>query len=308
MRSALAWDGLEVSEPVVFGLGAGLGFFYRHEPGESPSRRFNGRAPDLEGTFYRRAGVPIRWSGRWKPDLIRRALASARPVLAQTDIHPIPYYDDVHFIGHGLAIVGLDEQGVVVADIAAEGLSTMPLAAFRSAVARAHPPLLESFRYGVAPRLAGVDVPGSAPDAIRQVARYMLVPPSSEEGLPGMRRLATELPAWVELEDGRWAARFGYQAIEKRGTGGGHFRTLYASFLRELAEHGIDAPGIAELERAAAAWTAAGEELKRGAFTDDDASFAGRLHEAARHVAAAADHEAAAFRALGDRFGADLRA
>lgn len=307
MRSALAWDGFDVSEAVVFGLGAGLGFFYRHEPGESPSRRFNGRAPDLEGSFYRRVGVPIRWMGRWRPDLIRRALAAGRPVLAQTDIHPIPYYDDVHFVGHGLAVVGLTTEGEIeAADIAADGLSTMPLEAFRAAVAHAHPPLLEPYRYGVAPKPRSIEVGGLAPAAIRQVATYLLAPPGPDEGLPAMRRLAAELPSWAELEDGRWAARFGYQAIEKRGTGGGNFRALYAAFLREVGAHGVEAPGASELEQAASAWTDAGEELKKGAFADDGATLVRHLRAAAGHVARAADLEEAVQRGLAERFGADV--
>ena len=309
MRSALAWDGFEVSEAAVFGLGAGLGFFYRHEPGASPSRRFNGRAPDLEGSFYRRVGVPIRWVGSWRPDVIRRAVAAGRPVLAQTDIHPIPYYDDVHFTGHGLAIVGIaEDERLEAADIAADGLSTMPLDAFRAAVARAHPPLLEPYRYGVAPRPRSVDVAALAPDAVRQVVTYMLSPPGADEGLPAIRKLAAELPGWAELPDGRWCARFGYQAIEKRGTGGGNFRALYATFLGELVERGVDAPGVAEFERAAAAWTAAGEALKQGAFASDDDAFATFLHDAARRVGAAADAEEAALRALAERFGAGTSA
>ena len=305
VRSALAWDGFDVSEAAVFGLGAGLGFFYRHEPDESASRRFNGRAPDLEGSFYRRVGVPIRWVGSWRPDLIRRALAAGRPVLAQTDIHPIPYYDDVHFSGHGLAVVGIErDERVEAADIAAEDLSEMPLDALRAAVARAHPPLLEPYRYGVAPRLRSVEVKALAPGAIRQVVAYMLAPPSADEGLPAIRKLAVELPSWVELPDGRWCARFGYQAIEKRGTGGGNFRALYASFLRELGDVGLEAPGVAAFERAAAAWTAAGDGLKRGAFTSDDDAFAAALAEAAGHVRSAAEHEDHALRELGDRYGA----
>ena len=41
---------------------------------------------------------------------------------------------------------------------------------------------------------------------------------------------------WAKEENFSWTARFGYQAIEKRGTGGGGFRKLFALFLAEAAD------------------------------------------------------------------------
>ncbi len=127
LRSVLAYDGVNLSEALTFGLGSGLGFFYLQEPNSSPTRRFNGRAPDLEGNFYRLVRCPIAWATSWQPELITESLAANRPVLAQTDIHPIPYYDDAHFTGHGLVVVGLEDDEVLTADIAAEGFSKMTL-------------------------------------------------------------------------------------------------------------------------------------------------------------------------------------
>jgi hypothetical protein len=39
---------------------------------------------------------------------------------------------------------------------------------------------------------------------------------------------------WPEVaEDWQWCARFLYQVIERRGTGGGNFRKMYSRFLEE---------------------------------------------------------------------------
>ncbi len=80
----------------------------------------------------------------------------------------------------------------------------------------------------------------------------MIEPPLGEyEGLPGLRRLAAEIGEWPEAtEDWQWCARFNYQVIERRGTGGGNFRRMYARFLEEA--------GYAEAELASEAsdlWT-----------------------------------------------------
>ncbi len=53
-----------------------------------------------------------------------------------------------------------------------------------------------------------------------------------------------------------WCARFGYQVIERRGTGGGNFRLMYSRFLDEAGRD--EAPLAAH---AAALWTALAEGL-----------------------------------------------
>jgi len=72
------------------------------------------------------------------------------------------------------------------------------------------------------------------------------------QGLPALRRFAAEVGAWPEeAEDSRWCARFLYQVIERRGTGGGNFRLMYSRF---LAEVGYEESALAGA--AAEAWTA----------------------------------------------------
>jgi hypothetical protein len=78
-------------------------------------------------------------------------------------------------------------------------------------------------------------------------------------GLPALRRLADQVRDWPEqARDWQWCARFGYQVIERRGTGGGNFRAMYARFL--------DQAGYTEPARraalASACWTALADGLR----------------------------------------------
>jgi Domain of unknown function (DUF4872) len=80
----------------------------------------------------------------------------------------------------------------------------------------------------------------------------MLEPPLGEyEGLPALRRFADEVGSWPEsADDWQWCARFLYQVIERRGTGGGNFRKMYSRFLEEA---GYEESALAR--EASDAWT-----------------------------------------------------
>ena len=83
----------------------------------------------------------------------------------------------------------------------------------------------------------------------------MLEPPLGDfEGLPALRRFAAEVGEWPgEARGLAWCARFCYQVIERRGTGGGNFRLMYSRFLDEV---GSEHAGLAA--EAGEAWTALG--------------------------------------------------
>jgi len=110
------------------------------------------------------------------------------------------------------------------------------------------------------------DVRGAAAAAIERNAGQMLDPPLGEyEGLPALRRFAAEVGDWPEqIEDWQWCARFGYQVIERRGTGGGNFRLMYSRFLDEVGRE--EARLAAD---AASRWTTLAEHLLVASETDD---------------------------------------
>lgn len=281
VQNVLRYDGVGLSEAMVFGLGSGLGFFYLHDPDASPTHRFNGRAADLEGNFYRHVGRPLPWAEQWSPREMAQAIAAGRPVLAQTDIYYLPYYrPQVHFIGHGIVITGIDLQAqtAVVADIADEQPIRLDLAHLHEAMGHEAPPLLQPYRWAAAPPLDASPVTADAlRRAIGATCRYMLTPPSPVEGVPAMAVMAAQLPAWAAAPDWAWCARFGYQSIEKRGTGGGGFRHLYADFLAEAEAYlpqlaSVD--GVARFHTLGEQWSAVAEELKAVFVAEDKARFA----------------------------------
>ena len=280
VADVLRFDGTPLSEAMVFGLGSGLGFFYVDDPRYSPTRRFNGRANDLEGKFYRLAGAPLDWAGTWQPGRIAEALAAGRPVLAQTDIAYLPYYEPAHFPLHGVVVTAIDgeTETVRLADTASPELLEVPWPAFRAALVGEHCPLMQPYRFAAAPLVSAPADAGHIAQALAVTAEEMLYPPEPHFGLPALTRLARAFATWAEVPDWAWCARFAYQGIEKRGTGGGAFRFMYADFLDEVTPVLPALAGSAAAARCRASgrlWQALASECKRVFVEQDRAGFAG---------------------------------
>jgi len=233
---------------MAFGLGAGLGFYYLASPAISPTRLILGRQWPLEETACEVLGAPLRvltdddpvraWEG------VRRALERGLAPILSTDLRFLPYWRTTSpFNGHRVVLAGYsDEEGLArVADTHWEPLQVVPLADLERARSSPGQPL------GYTGRLwMEVDAPRRAPDwrdavadALRRQARHMLFSSDGLSGISALERFAEELPLWPgqarDEEDRAWCFRFAYQCIERRGTGGGNFRLLYARFLDEAA-------------------------------------------------------------------------
>jgi Butirosin biosynthesis protein H, N-terminal/Domain of unknown function (DUF4872) len=252
LRNLLGFHGVEISEEMAFGLGAGACFYYIVLDEHSPSRFTNGRAARLEENFLELTGARLRLRTDPDPDasweMAKEAVDDGRPVLILTDLYYLDHYGrSAHFPGHAVVLAGYDEELAWVSDTAFEDLQTTSLEGLREA-RHAQQPIfpLEGHAIDV-PEGTEIDrdeLLAQAPKAIERAAGQMLEPPLGEyEGLPALRRFAAEVGDWPEAaEDWQWCARFLYQVIERRGTGGGNFRKMYARF---LAEAGYEESAIA---------------------------------------------------------------
>jgi len=254
LRNLLAFHGAELSEEMAFGLGAGAGFYYLAIDGTSPSRWFNGRTARLEETFRELTGaaLALRTFGAdegeaW--EAARAEIDAGRPALLLTDIYHLDHYgNSAHFPGHAVVLAGYDDEVAYLSDTAFAELQATRLENLLLARHSTHPAFpLEGHMFTVADGVERAALEAAAPAAIARAAAEMLEPPFGEYGgLPALDRLAAEAGSWPEaVEDWRWCARFAYQVIERRGTGGGAFRPMYARFLAEA--------GRAEAPLAAAA-------------------------------------------------------
>jgi hypothetical protein len=287
LRNLLAHHGVAISEEMALGLGAGVSFYYLHLDGQSPSRFTNGRVGRLEEQFLELTGLPLAFQtfddadASW--EAAREAVDSGRPALLLTDLYYLDHYgNSAHFPGHAVVLAGYDAEVAYLSDTAFDELQTTGLENLARARHGRHPVFPLAGQMLSVPDGAELADPREAIHAaIARNARQMLEPPLGEhEGIPALRRFVDELPRWPdELEDWQWCARFGYQVIERRGTGGGNFRLMYSRF---LAEAGRDEAALAA--EAAASWTALATELL--AASEEEAADAGRWRGIGERAAA----------------------
>jgi len=292
LRNLLAFHGTEISEEMAFGLGAGACFYYVTIEDASPTRWFNGRTARLEENFDRLTGAALELrtfepgdGGAWAA--ARAEVDAGRPALLLTDLYHLDHYgNSAHFPGHAVVLAGYDDEVAHLSDTGFERLQTTRLENLDRARHSDHPAYpLAGHMFTASAEVSPERLREAVPASIEAAARAMLEPEfPGFSGLDAVRRLAEEAGSWPEVAtDWQWCARFGYQVIERRGTGGGAFRAMYSRFLEEAGRP--EAPLAAD---AADAWTELGEALRTASENDDpEPDLWRRIDIAANRVATA---------------------
>ena len=144
LRNLLAFHGLEMSEEMALGLGAGVSFYYVVLEGSSPSRFTNGRTGRLEEQFVELTGAPLRLATFDDPevawDTARGAVDAGRPAILITDLYYLDHYGkSAHFPGHAVVLAGYDSDVAYLSDTGFEDLQTTRLEGLKQARHGDHP-------------------------------------------------------------------------------------------------------------------------------------------------------------------------
>ena len=272
LRNLLGFHGIELSEEMAFGLGAGACFYYLVLEEASPTRWFNGRVARLEENFREITGASLELrtfepgAAAW--NAARAEVDAGRPALLLTDLYYLDHYGrSAHFPGHAVVLAGYDESAALLSDTGFEELQRTSLDGLDRARHSDHPAYpLQGHMFTVGGQIDPDALRAAVPGAVERAAHEMLEPSWGEfSGLPAVRRLAGEAGSWPEqTEDWQWCARFGYQVIERRGTGGGNFRLMYSRFLEEAGY-----PEASLAAEAAASWSRLAEAFRAASERDD---------------------------------------
>lgn len=243
IRDLFEFHGTHLTEAMCFGLGAGLGITYLELPDAPVPFMTHVRSLGYENRVFENVGVPFEWSSYRSSDEAKRALEelldAGRPALLLTDIFHLPYFGSrTHFPGH--AIMAWQRLPLAASVLVTDTEKQHPIAVECAALTRARfsrqPPFIHSGDL-FAPKSIDADVsPERIADAIRQNAELLLAG-GPRSGLQALDSWINDLARWESTGDWRWTTRFAYQVIEKRGTGGGGFRQMYAEFLVEASRN-----------------------------------------------------------------------
>ena len=271
IRDLLEFHGLVMSEACCFGLGAGLGITYVETAASNTPFIVHVRSMEFEEKVFNTLDVPFSWRSyrdqRSANTDLKRVLNENRPALLLTDIFHLPYFQSsTHFAGHAIVAWLYDEERdeVLVSDTERPGLIAVSTADLADARFSTAPPFIHNGNL-FAPEAIKASI---TPERIRRAIfdnAYALANGDRFSGLAALDTWIDRLSHWAADENWRWSLRFAYQVIEKRGTGGAGFRTLYADFLEEASARLTvvrDAKLVELMRGAAAAWSGLAAVLK----------------------------------------------
>ncbi|WP_406419228.1 BtrH N-terminal domain-containing protein [Streptomyces sp. NBC_01614] len=262
----LRTQGLDLSEPMLFGLGSGLSFVYW----DSKRMAFpflGGRVKpfDLTRNLASRLGLELvvreTSSPRRAWENVAAPIDAGHPVGLQLDSFHLDYFGSkVHFGGHVVAMYGYDDHDAYLVDTDQQGGAvTTSLAGLAQARAARGPMTAKhrSFTLSVPTDLPSPQVRITA--AITACADAFLDPPIANLGHRGIEKAGKLVRTWLQRTDA--PQRDLPQAallMEKAGTGGALFRNLYRDFLAEctdLLDSGHLRTGHRLYTEAATLWT-----------------------------------------------------
>ncbi|MFD8317012.1 BtrH N-terminal domain-containing protein [Kitasatospora purpeofusca] len=262
----LRHEGVELSEPMLFGLGAGLSFVYWDGKGlDFPF--LGGRAKPFAPTrtLAARLGLELdvreTGSARRAWQNVADGLAAGRPVGLQLDSYHLEYFTSkAHFGGHMVAMLGHDAHDAHLVDTAQQGGAVRTgLASLAAARAERGPMTARNRSFTLARRGELPELRTLLAPAMADCAEAFLHPPIANLGHRGIAKAAALVPGWLTraTDPGRQLPQAA-EMMELAGTGGALFRNLYRDFLGECAELLDDARVRAARDRyaeAAAGWT-----------------------------------------------------
>jgi hypothetical protein len=248
VSNLLRFYGIELSEPMIFGIGSGL--FFSHMPflkvDGIPVTSFR----PLPGVIFSRISKRLdihfekrryRRNPRQAMKALDTNLQKKIPTGMLVGVYHLSYFPDpyrFHFNAHNIVVYGRENGNYLISDPIMEtyaSLSHKELMRVRYAKGTFAP---KGHMYWVKSAPKELDLHGAIKKGIRQTCSNMLNIPVPLFGVKGIRYMSKKVRSYPDKLGPKKAALFTGQIVraqEEIGTGGAGFRYMYAAFLQEVA-------------------------------------------------------------------------
>ncbi len=233
--------GIHLSEPMLFGLGQGLGFIIWNMKTmdfpflggriktdlltENLSRNLN-----LTLTVNQTGSVSKAWHE------VKNLLDGGNVVGLKLDCYHLEYFSNpFHFAGHYCAIFDYDDTYAYLIDTAQQGGSVRTsLKSLALARSEKGPMSSKNLYYTIQTSGGGFVLKDTIMRAVKNNAKDYINPPIKNIGYKGIHKTASEIIKWFDKSsniEGEFNALA--NIMERGGTGGALFRNMYRDFLKE---------------------------------------------------------------------------
>jgi hypothetical protein len=248
ISNLLRFYGIELSEPMIFGMGSGIFFSYM------PFLKYNGvpvtTFRPMPGVIFsnttKSLGIKMHVEKFRNPDNamnyldanLNKGIPTGMVVgVFHLTYFPAPYR--FHFNAHNIIAFGKENGDYFISDPVMENIETLSyndLKRVRFAQGIFKP---RGKMYYIENIPSKIEIEKAIIKGLKRTVVTMVKLPGPIIGVTGMKFLSNRLRRWPEKYGEKEAARFLGQIVrmqEEIGTGGAGFRFLFAAFLQESAE------------------------------------------------------------------------
>jgi len=249
VSNLLRYYGVELSEPMIFGIGSGL--FFSHMPflkvDGIPVTSFRPLPGVIFSRISKRLGIEFnKKKYKGSPQNAMAALdynlKQGIPTGMLVGVYHLSYFPDpyrFHFNAHNIVVSGKENGNYLISDPIMEShtlLTHKELMRVRYAKGTFAP---KGNMYWVKNVPDNLDIPKAIKKGISQTCKHMLTIPVPLFGVKGIRYMSKKVRNYPKKLGPRKAALFTGQIVraqEEIGTGGAGFRFMYAAFLQEAGK------------------------------------------------------------------------
>lgn len=259
LTSLLSHGGLEITEPLVFGISGGIffGYFHKMKSFTFPTFIVRNKPGQMRTNIEKRLGVGFK-TYRFKDEnagkqALDSLIGKGLPTACQVDffyMDYVPSWERVHINVHFLVAVGIADGKYLISDSYFPKIVELEVSSLQKGRFAGGNMSPSGFIFHLDKLPQEIDYRPAIVKGIKKACFNMLRIPIPFLGVKGIRMFAKKVVDWPKFA--RDTEHLSHEIIkinillEDQGTGGAGFRFMYATFLQQ-ASRILDNPVLKEL-------------------------------------------------------------